>query len=141
MRGKASVDSVHHKWFSRIDEGAQFFRPTLCDEISRIEIIRKRDGAQFDSGLPRFRGHVFIYKAERTISSTLTCGIAIEEVDNALGGMLRNESDMLNRKRSAQCGNGVFDAVLMKRDDVRIAFDDDGHTRVGHRFLRLVESV
>ena len=111
----------------------------LFEIFRRVEVIGQRHGGKLDARMPGFGGHRRIDELQRAIGSALACGIAIEQVNDAVARMAREHADMLARERGAQCSHDVFDAVLVHGDDVGVALANDRRPRRGHRRLRLVE--
>lgn len=137
----ATVDAVFEQRLRIVEQRLHCFSARGLHVFSGILVIGNGSGEEIDAHDARFWGHARVDELERAIGCTLACCIAIEEVDDLGFRVVRENSDMLARERSAQRCHRIGEARLVKRDHIGVAFDDKGHTRGSHRGLRLVKAV
>ncbi len=102
--GRSKVVLAKTALYPECDERACAFKllmhrlcPSCCYEFSRIHVVGKRERAYLQPGCARFGRYRIVYELQSPLSGSLTCFIAIEEIDYPLTGMARKKADMLAR--------------------------------------------
>ena len=99
------------------------------DELGGVEVIGQRHGEQVDAGDAGLGRHGGVDKLQGAIGGALTCGVAVEQVHDAVAGMTRQHADVRARERRSQSGDRIADAGLVHGDDVGVALRHHGHAR------------
>lgn len=137
----ATVDAVFEQRLRIVEQRLHRFSARGLHIFGGVLVIGNGSGEEIDAHDTRFWGHARVDELERAIGCTLACCIAVEEVDDLGFRMMRKDTDVLTRERSAQRCHRIGEARLVKRDHIGVAFNDEGYTRGSHRGLRLVKTV
>ena len=138
---KPALDTVADQRGCGIKLGSQGIDAVFTHEIRGIQIVGQGAGAQVYALAPRFGIHGLIDKAQSTVGGTLPRFVSIEQVDDLLPRMAREDADVLSGERGSQGGDRIGHTRLMQGDHVGVAFDHQRHTGGSHRRLGTVESV
>ena len=97
-------------------------------------------GRQEQEGQRRIVAQGFQRVLQRPPGGATARSVAVEAEHDAVG-LAQQRVHVLRRGSGAERGDGVGDAELRQRDDVHVAFDDDGEAFVADRLLRQVKAV
>ena len=125
----APIYSVLHQRLRAFQQPTKLFDATLRNEIGRIKIVGKRNGAQFYFGTTRLGGHAAVDELQSAVGSTLARRVSVEQIYDAMLSMSRQNSQVTRCKRGAERGNHIGKPRLMKHDHVGVSLNN--HRRSG----------
>ena len=120
-----------HERARRIELAPERVSATRRQELGGILALGKDDTENLKRGL--------VHELDGSLGGALPRLVAVEHADDAPPRKASDHLDMVEREGRAEGGNGVLDARLVHRDDIRIALADNGAVLAHHGVLGTIE--